>query len=148
MEGIFSYLSRFYYRLSDKNKLLPFEKMCLDAWRNSLSERQKTTLDTQLKSIDVVQHQAGGAKVCFFQVMQKSVPLFPNQKPDQCVAHVILKSGDAPSAPTMPAKIFVQRGRFFSIEFPKRPRRYMKLHGMNEQTLRVVEVVAQKSLEK
>jgi hypothetical protein len=35
------------------------------------------------------------------------------------------------------ARIFIHRGRFFSIEFPKRPWRYAELHDAELEALRV-----------
>lgn len=121
--------------------------MCLDAWRESLTDGQKSTLDAQLANVGVIQRQAGRAKVCFFQVDKKGVPLFANQEPDQHVADINLKSGSGPPATIMRAELFVHRGLFFSIEFPKRPLRYMELHGMDEQSLRVAGIVGKRSLD-
>jgi hypothetical protein len=119
-------------------KLLPHERLVLDVWRASLSDEGRRILDAQLDAVALVQHQAAGAKVCFYYRKARDVPLFRTDQPDVHSATVLLRSDGL--SETMPVKIFVHRGLFFSIEFPKRPDRYMQQHHMQAQTLRVASV--------
>ena len=142
-----SRLSNLYYKLLGRGaKVQPQEQSILDAWRESLSETDRTVLDAQLASVGIVQRQAGGMKVVFFpktdtQAGKETSSLFLNQLPDLHVADVFLSATGDASTDSMRVKIFLHRGRFFSIEFPKRPTRYLKLHHMDIQAVRVTKVV-------
>lgn len=122
-------------------ELRSHEQICLEAWRATLPEDGRRVLDAQLAAVRLIQHQAGGAKVCFYYKDGVKVPLFSVDQPDVHVATVVLRSvDDAGESPTMRVKLFVHRGRFFSIEFPKRPERYMQQHGMRSEALQVAAV--------
>ncbi|GAB7126055.1 hypothetical protein JCM19000A_05620 [Silvimonas sp. JCM 19000] len=118
-------------------KLLPYERLVFDAWRSSLQEESKCILDAQLAAVSFVQHQAGGAKVCFFYRENAAAPLFKLDRPDIHAATVLLR---AEGPETLRAKIFLHRGKFFSIEFPKRPSRFMQQHNIEERALHVANV--------
>ncbi len=66
------------------------------------------------------------------------MPLFRATEPDLHAATVLLRSPDG--LETLRAKIFLHKGCFFSIEFPKRPERYMQQHHMQAQALQVAGV--------
>ena len=136
-----------YQAVFGKEKLFTHEEMCLSAWRESLPDLAKVKLDAQMKAVRVIQHQAAGAKVCFYYADKDDAPLFMPVRPDMHVATVSLSSGDSLAQPSLRAKIFVHQGRFFSIEFVKRPTRYMAQHGMNQAALKVLDVVTVNSLE-
>jgi len=135
-------IERVQQQLRGLEDLLPYESACLEAFRGVLSESEKAILDQQIKAADVIQRQAGGAKLVFFFDAKGSneIPLFANQAADLHAADVFLASAEQGSGHKMRAKVFLHRGRFFSIEFPKRPRRYMEQHAMGPERLRVVEV--------
>lgn len=132
-------INRLWYRLFGSRTLRAYEQSCIDIWRQSLSDEGKSILDAQLKQPHFVQRQAADAKVCFFWFNKPSAPLFKNAAPDLHAATLFLKSQDN-GAEALQAKIFVHRGRFFSLEFPKRPQRYAELHQMSLATLHATSI--------
>jgi hypothetical protein len=138
IESVLNRIARAWNRLFASKELLPYERLVLDAWRASMSEENQRILDAQLDAVSLVQHQAAGAKVCFYYREDHSIPLFRADQPDLHAATVLLRSEG--TSETLRAKIFVHRGRFFSIEFPKRPDRYMQQHHMQARTLQVSSV--------
>ena len=139
MTFFFRFLNDIYYRLFGSTKLRSYEKICIDAWEATLSAESKDVFSAQLKQPYFVQRQAGDAKVCFYWHREDRLPRFKDAAPDLNVAIVTLKSKGNEKA-TLKAKIFTHRGRFFSIEFPKRPERYAKLQGMDLATLSVASI--------
>jgi hypothetical protein len=137
MEKIITLLASVYYRIFGSKRLSPIEKLCLEAWRGALPDTARKVLDAQLHLLDFVQKQAAGAKVCFFWASGIETPLFDSKVENLHAATIILGSNNGG---VMPVKIFVHRGRFFSIEFPKRPGRYMEQHNMNAEEIRVLTV--------
>jgi hypothetical protein len=112
----------------------------LEAWRDKLTTESMHILDAQLAATYFVQRQGGGAKVCFYYPRGKEIPLFAVQEPDVQVARVTLKTSAGSDVQRMVVKLFVHRGKFFSMEFPKRPERYMEQHRMQRETLQVENV--------
>ena len=134
-------LSRLYFRMFGGRSLRDIEQLCLDAWRGTLDAEERATLEGQLDSLAHIQRQAGGVKVCFYYNESASFPLFSDKRPDVVAATVVLHSAVAAARGRMKVQMFTHRGRFFSIEFPKRPDRYLKLHGMDGDSLKVDEVL-------
>lgn len=126
-----------YHRLFPSTSLLPRERLCLDAWRKRLTSEQRHTLDAQSSAVHFVQRQAGGAKVVFYYPEGKKTPLFSVRDTDVHTATVTLKTRGGSDHQRMEVKLFVHRGRFFSIEFPKRPERYLEQHSMQKLPLEV-----------
>lgn len=137
IENIFNLLAALHHRFFSQNKLRPYEELCLCAWVDSLSSHAKLIIKTQLASPYFVQRQAAGAKVCFYWKNKNSLPEFKFNEPDLHVATVVLQDERGNK---ISAKIYIHRGYFFSIEFPKRPERYMVQHDMACESLRVEEV--------
>lgn len=135
--SILHWVGHLWNRLFAGKKLLSYERLVLDAWRASLPEEGQRVLDEQLQAVSFVQHQAGAAKVCFYYREGYGIPLFKLGRPDLHAATVLLR---AEGPEKMRAKIYLHRGRFFSIEFPKRPKRYMQQHHMQERALQVASV--------
>ncbi len=138
IESILNRVAQLWNRFFASKELLPYERLVLDAWRASISEDSRHVLDAQLDAAQLVQHQAAGAKVCLYYREGRDMPLFQNAEPDLHAATVLLRSPDG--LETLRAKIFLHKGRFFSIEFPKRPERYMQQHHMQVQALQVAGV--------
>ena len=137
MASLLDHLARLQQAYFGNKKLLPIEESCLQAWRETISERGQATLASQLASVDLVQRQPGGAKVCFYWIRRRPPELFPVPTGELEVATVLLQgAGDH----TMAVKVFVVDGHLFSFEFPKRPERYLQLHGMAGAPLRASEV--------
>ena len=139
MTFFFKFLNDIYYRLFGSAKLRPYEKICIVAWEVTLSVESKDVFSAQLKQPYFVQRQAGDAKVCFYWHREDRLSRFKDASLDLNVAIVTLKSNLADKQ-AMKAKIFLRRGRFFSIEFPKRPDRYAALQGMDLTTLSVASI--------
>ncbi|WP_265284516.1 RHS repeat domain-containing protein [Verminephrobacter aporrectodeae] len=136
-EWVLNWGSHMTHRLFASKKLLSYERLVLNAWRASLPGEAQRILDAQLEVVWLVQRGAGDAKVCFYHREDRGTPRFKLDPLDLHAATVLLCSG---SAATMRAKIFLHGGLFFSIEFPKRPKRYMQLHRMQGQALHVARV--------
>lgn len=136
MDQIIRLIAKFYQDIFGKRELLPIEKLCLDAWRQSLSGEVKNIIDKQLSHLKSIQRQAGGAKVCFYFNEGGQFPHFSRVDPNLHVATVTLEDG-VESSSSMEVRIFVHRGRLFSVEFPKRPQRYLEQHMMSDSMLRV-----------
>jgi hypothetical protein len=136
-----------YHRAFPETQLLNHEQLCLDAWENTLSSNARDILGLQLATSYYVQRQAMGAKVCFYYPDGKEMPLFANRDPDVHAATVTLRTDDGSNLQRMPVKIFVHRGRFFSIEFPKRPKRFLGQHSMNNRPLEVDKVEIHRHLD-
>lgn len=126
-------------RLRGHTLPLPYEQICIDAWRNSLSPKAQEILTSQLASVRLIQRQAKGGKLCFYYPAEISFPLFVRTEPDLHVATIILREKGV--SKDMKVRVFVHRGRFFSIEFPKRPSRYAQQHQMDLANLSVFSVV-------
>lgn len=135
---ILKWLAHSWNRLFASKRLLPYERLVFDAWRATLPREVLSILDAQLEAVAIVQRQAGGAKMCFYYEEGRSIPLFKLKQPDLHAATVILQ---AEGVENMRVRIFLHRGRFFSIEFPKRPNRYLLQHHLQKQALHVARVV-------
>ncbi len=132
--------------LFNRTTLLAFEQLCFDAWRSSLVDDAREILDKQLTTVRLIQRQAGGAKVCFYyRNGEPSVSLQPD-RPDLHAATVVLKKQAGTTEQTMRVKVFVHRGRFFSLEFPKRPERYAQQHGIDLKELIIAHVETHEAL--
>jgi hypothetical protein len=142
IENVLSKISRFVNRLVSSRELRPLERMVLNAWRETLSSDAKRTLDTQLQAAELLQRQAKGAKVCFYYPKVFGAPLFDNRSAELHAATVILSDSTADKEHAMPVKVFLVKGRFFSMEFPKRPARYAEQHRLDMTKLRAVSVRA------
>jgi hypothetical protein len=147
IQSAFQKIADLHHAVFGKEKLFTHEEMCFSAWQESLRDSAKIKLDAQMKAVRVIQHQAAGAKVCFYYADKGDTPLFEPSGPDMHVATVSLAAGDRAAQPSLRAKIFVHQGRFFSIEFAKRPARYIEQHGMNQAELKVLDVMTVVSLE-
>ena len=146
IQSVFQKIADLHQAVFGNEKLLAHEEVCIFAWKESLSDSAKLKLDAQLSAVRVAQHQAAGAKVCFYYADKVNAPLFAPVGPDMHVATVSLSTGDRTAQPSLRAKIFVHQGRFFSIEFAKRPARYMAQHRINPEALKVLDVVTVVSL--
>lgn len=146
IESILKKTAQFWNRIFSTKELLPYERLALDAWRATISENNKNILDAQLDVVELIQHQAADAKVCFYYQEGRDMPLFRAKEPDLHVATVLLRSSPD-GLETMRAKVILHRGRFFSIEFPKRPKRYLQQHHMHMEALQVAGVETHAQLE-
>lgn len=137
-------LRNFLKRLHGRTPLLSYEQLCIDAWCKKLSPAGRAVLKKQLAQADIVQRQAGGAKLCFYYREKNDVPSFKNIKPDQHVATIWLADPADIEKKSMRVNVFLHRGRFFSLEFPKRPRRFADQHEMRLEDVQVnrVELLA------
>jgi hypothetical protein len=141
MQLLFDALTRWPRLLFGSKQLLPLEDLCFSAWRQSLPEQARAILERQLAQVAYIERQAGGAKAIFRYPSGKPDMLFPNTEPDQVAASIVLGScSDVRPEHTFGVKLFVHRGRLFSIEFPKRPDRLLEKHGLTETDLRVLRV--------
>ena len=141
MQLLFDALTRWSRLLFGSKRLLPLEEMCFGAWRQTLPEDSRAILDRQLDQVAYVERQAGGAKAIFRYPSHQPDILFPNVATDQVAARVVLGSpANAGPDHTFGVKLFVHRGRLFSIEYPKRPDRLLQKHGLAESDLRVIRV--------
>ena len=139
--GILHLITEWYYRGVGSTRLNAVEDLCFRAWREIIPTQGRAILDSQIGRVSYVERQAGGAKVICRYPSDEPHELFRNTEPDQVVAIVILGPiGVTSDQHNFHANIIVHRGRFFSIEFPKAPRRLLKKHAIPEEQLRVVRV--------
>lgn len=138
--SFFNWLTALYYKVFGTKDLDALERMVIDALRDSLSVSGRTTLDAQISAASFIQRQAGGAKVCFYYPDDARIPLFEDTSPDLQFSTVVLETPDATERQSMRVRVFLHHGRLFSIEFPKRPDRYLQQHDMAGQPLRVSSV--------
>ena len=81
-------------------QLRPYEQLILDAWREHLSSEAKAILSRQLELLPVLQDQAGGKLVVFFQRGEAPYPplpeevLFPCRLEECIVARIYLEGKD------------------------------------------------------
>ncbi|WP_037586458.1 hypothetical protein [Stenoxybacter acetivorans] len=125
---------RFFYRIffEHVSELLPYEKLCLGAWRALLSAENKDILDRQIESCWTVRRYIG--KLCFHHSKRENVPLFANFHPDQNVALVVF---EALSSRVGTARIFIHRGLFFSIENSRSLQKFIESHKSNINQLKI-----------
>lgn len=141
MERILDSLARLHFRLFGKKELSRLERHIISAWRESLGEREREILDTQVSTAHIIQRQAGGARLVFYWLDSgDSIRLFPNQEPDLHAADIFIGEVGAPLERTMRVKLYMNRGRLASVEYPKRPDRYFELHKMPADKLVVLGV--------
>jgi len=138
---VFDTITRWSRLLFGSKQILPLEELCLRAWRHSLAEQSRAILDRQIEQASYIERQARGAKVIFRYPSGKPDVLFANAAPDQVAAIVVFGSrADARPQREFGARIFVHRGRLFSIEFPKQPDRLLEKHTIAIDDLHVVRV--------
>jgi hypothetical protein len=126
--------------IGSPGKLNVLDQMCLDSWRRTLPPDMDALLAHQLTHVRLIQHQAGGGKVCFYY-RDDDEKLFPNRRPDLHVATVTLGvRGSTELGAKMRVRVFVHRGRLFSLEYPKRPDRYLEQHHISPSLLTAVGV--------
>ncbi len=137
MESLVQFLLDFYHKQFPNTQLRKFEQQCIDAWKDSLPIDGKRVLTAQLKAAYFVQRQAMGAKICFYYPLTKDekLPLFADTGSDVLAAMVNLASTANADEVRICAKIFVHRGRLFSLEFPKAPQHYFERHKISDDDL-------------
>jgi hypothetical protein len=140
METLLNFLSRVYFRLFGSKQLRPYEQLILDAWRRNLAPMWQRVLDDQLQKIQFIQRQAGDAKVCIYYSNDSEIALFSDASPNLNVAVIKISSIGVVEKQPLCVKIYTHRGRFFSIEFPKRPYRYAQLHSMRLDEIIILNV--------
>jgi hypothetical protein len=153
MERPFPWWSQVYYRFFGNKRLLPYEQLCVDAWRQSLPASQRVVLRTQLAAVDLIRRFDGGARVFLYEVYERKNPRaqalpFTNQAPAQHVADVVLAPNSKKHfGKVVTAKIYTHNGRLAAIQFPKPPDRAMRSFGTKKPTLRVTSVVNTQDLD-
>lgn len=130
-------LLKMYYKVFGSRKVKAQELEIIGEFRRRLQTEDQKILDSQLSAAICVQEQAGGAKWCWYYD-EKLAACFSDKSLNKRVANVALACND--EGVRMTAKIYTHRGKFFSIEYPKRPSRYKELHGMDCIKLKVVDV--------
>jgi hypothetical protein len=66
MERLLNRISLAILSLTSRNELRDYEKLIISSWRATLSAADRLILDRQLASVQILQRQAGDAKVCFY----------------------------------------------------------------------------------
>ena len=142
MERLLQSLAKLHFRLFATKQLSPLEASVIDAWRKTLASADQSILDAQLAAVEMIQRQAEGARLVFYypEKPTQPIPSFPNTQPDLHVADVFLGEPAAVEGRTMRVKIYLNLGRLVSVEYPKRPDRYLKQHKMTHDHLKVLRV--------
>jgi hypothetical protein len=124
-----------------------YEQIVFYSWKNSLTSKNREILEKQMGQLRLIQRGAGGAKVACYYHNEKKLVLFKNVSKDLHVATVELIDKRKTPTTGMKAKIFLHEGRFFSIEFPKRPKRLAMLKGFHLDNLSAKELIIHKSVD-
>jgi hypothetical protein len=117
-----------------------YEKLVLDSWSGTLKDNVKSVLDSQFKTARHVQRGGGDAKIIFFypkDVDCRRLLIDENFK-NGLVAKVMLAAHGTEK--TLEVRIYIHKGKLFSIEFPGRPKYYMKKRNMDVNKLYVKDV--------
>lgn len=139
IEYILCTTTNFYYNFFGTTKLFSYEELCLNAWKQSLSEPSRIILAKQLAQVKFVQHQANNLKVCFYYSKKLNYPLFECCDLDTNVAIIFLNSKIQENV-FLKANIFIHRGHLFSIEFNKYPKDYSYKYGIDLNTLKIANI--------
>jgi len=145
MAGLLEILDCFLKRAFGNTKLRPYESACLDAWKEQLSPDAVDILDRQLEWYDFVQRQSADKLVCFYRLGDptcKQLPAearFPFQTEEAAVARVRLRSVGGRGRALLRADLVVVNGRFFDIEFDRRPRTVFP-KGVTREQIEVTDV--------
>jgi hypothetical protein len=124
---ILQFLSRLFFLAFGSNRLRPYERVCIDAWRSTLSDVLREKLDKQLEKFDFVQRQARGTKSVFYCLRDPHYTtwgdgeLFPDREEDQRVFAGILTGKIGDITESVRFGVYIHRGRLSSIEFDSEP---------------------------
>jgi hypothetical protein len=142
MERLLQSLAKLHFRLFGTRRLSALEAKVIDAWRDTLASPEQSILDSQMKAVAMIQRQAQGARLVFYypETPVQPIPLFANVQPDVHVADVFLGEPGTSENRVMRMKIYLNRGRLVSVEYPKRPDRYLEQHKMQHDRLKVLRV--------
>lgn len=142
MERFLNSIAKLHFRLFGTKELSRLEARVVEAWRNTLGPSDRTILDAQIRAADMIQRQAAGARLVFYYPdrPKQPIPSFTNRQPDLHVADVFLGEEGASEDRVMRMKIYLNRGRLASVEYPKRPDRYREQHKMTHDQLQVLRV--------
>jgi hypothetical protein len=126
MEWFFDFVSDVLHRVFGSTKLRAYESACLEAWKRELSPAAVAILDRQLEFYDLVQRQSADKLVCFFRIGDPACKKLPEDslfalRAEASVARVALRATGSKGRSSLRADISLFRGRFFGLEFNKRP---------------------------
>jgi hypothetical protein len=133
-------------KLFEGRGLKKYEQLVFDTWRASLSLEHRNILDSQLAQLSFFQRLSGSAKIAFFYKKNKCLQLFGNSSPRCHVATVSLGMDEPSPFGPLNAKIFLHEGRFFSIEFAKRPKRMAEQRGWTLEHIQALNLTTHKSI--
>jgi len=124
---ILQFISRLFYLAFGSNRLRPYERVCIDAWRSTLTNELRQKLDKQLEKFDFVQRQARRTKSVFYCIRDPDYKtwgddeLFPNREEDRRVFTGTLTGEIGDITESVRFGVYLHRGRLSSIEFESEP---------------------------
>jgi len=130
-------------------ELLNYENIVLNGWLESLSPEEREIFDIQYSNFNYIQRHFNGLILYFSYAENCNCPVFKgcyNEWREINVATVWLKDDKSEKEKLMKAKIIMVGGKFSGIKFPKRPRRYAKLHKLDLNNLKVAYIEKHVSL--
>ena len=119
----------------------PYEQEAFDLWKSGLEKQELEILVAQFKQLRLIQRGAGDARIACFFHNAKDLLLFKNNAPDLHVATVEFEPNGTGNTNPIYAKIYLHCGRFYSIEFPKRPKRLTQQRGIKIEDLKATRIV-------
>lgn len=126
-EAFFSWLSRVSGLLFGSPRPRPYERACLRAWSETLSDSQRKKLQSQLELFDIIQRQARRTKSVFYSLRDPSYRSWPeavffdDRSEDLRVFNGYLRGNIGDITESVVFTIYTHRGRLFSIEFDSEP---------------------------
>jgi hypothetical protein len=129
IEELLNCLSKLYFRAFGSSRLRPYERACIEAWRETLPEFKQRTLETQLSKFDLVQRQAGQMRSVFYSVSDPDLKAWKKEdffqdggaEDEKKVYEGRLSARVGDLTPAVDFAIFTHLGRISSIEFESEP---------------------------
>ena len=133
-----------HHHLFGSKVLRRYERTCINAWRDQLSEEGKNILDWQLSKYDLVQRMSNDKLVCFYCIWDKTCKSFApahlfslRQAEGPPVASIFLQ---AEQRKRLKADVVIASGRFFGLEFNISPTKSVERRNLSDLDFRVREI--------
>ena len=113
-------------------RLRGYETLCIDAWKEKLSDDAAALLQSQLKLLEVNRRYAKDKLLCLYPLVIKTREnwprsiLFPCDLDEVAVARITLGTPGRDASETNIAEIKLSHGRFFGLEFKEPPKPLLK----------------------
>ena len=139
---MFRFLEEFFF--GGTSKFYPFEILILESVISAISGEKNLLLKQQLAVINLIQRHGEGREVNLYQMKSGKAAFdenlrIPDALEERLLARVSLKL--PPKKDELNAEIWMTKGRIFSLEFDKRPKRFFEGTNVNDARPAISEVV-------